>query len=98
MITRTGTAILGYHYQDDKWYVVDFNLFNTMLNSKASDYERYQVGEVYTCFCDAPVKTLDMKEDGSFELYIKDDFVYPKVKTLEESIQESKDKLRGWKL
>ncbi len=94
----TRTAILGYHYQDDTWYVVDFNIFNTLLSSHASDYERCQVGETYTCFCEAPVKTFTLHEDGSFELYIKDDFVYPKVKTLEESIQESKDKLRGWKL
>jgi len=84
-------AILGYHYPTGKWHFLD--IIAGPLSADAKTYERCQIKKLcYTVFTEAPIKNL--LDNGEIEIF--DDFIFPDVITLEQSIKSNQETLKRW--
>jgi hypothetical protein len=91
-ILKNMKAILGYHYPTGKWHFVD--IMAGPLSAGPDVYKRCQIDKsIYTEFTTANVKAID--ESG---VEICDNFKFPDVLTLEQSIKNTIAALSKWKI
>ena len=86
------TAYIGYSYRADEWVLFGINLVEEALpdvsyiSRRLTDKGSY----LFPVMAEAPVKTLSFDEKGNYSLVVADDFEFPEVVTLEQSIENNR--------
>jgi hypothetical protein len=86
----SATAYMAYSYAKDKWVLLGLNLVGDAL-PRASQIGRGLTDRgnyLYPVMVDVPVKTLSYDGDH-YSVVIEDEFLFPEVVTLEQSIENN---------
>jgi hypothetical protein len=86
------TAYMGYSYKEDRWVLFGINLAEEALpdvsyiSRRLTDKGNY----LFPVMAEASVKTLSFDGKGKYSLVVADDFEFPEVVTLEQSIENNR--------
>lgn len=92
------TAYMAYDYAHDKWIVMGLNMVEDALPPSSYIFNRLsnEGSYLFPIMVGAPVKSMNL-EDGLYSIIIEDDFEFPEVVTLEQSIENNRKLLSSYK-